>query len=159
MSQFRIRDARGRDREAIGALWQELMAHHQALDRRFTIAPEGEKKYMRHAVDMMRSSNARVLVAENIETEEIVAYIMGELQARPPIALPGTYGFISDICVLEAWRGLGVGRALYEEMRQWFVARKAIAIELYTSETNPAALAFWAEMGLKPFLKLLHLDL
>ena len=159
MSQFRIRDARGRDREAIGALWRELMQHHQSLDSRFTTAPDGEKKYIRHAMDMMRSNNARVLVAENIETEEIVAYIMGELQVRPPIALPGTYGFISDICVLESWRHQGVGRALFEEMQRWFIARKAIAIELYISEVNPAALGFWEEMGLRPFLKLLHLDL
>ena len=42
---------------------------------------------------------------------------------------------------------------------RWFVTRKAIAVELYIAESNPAALAFWREMGLQPFLKLLHEDL
>jgi GNAT superfamily N-acetyltransferase len=159
MSEFRVRDARGGDREAIGRLWRQLMDHHRSLDARFTIAPDGQTKYVRHAVEMMRSSNARVLVAEGIESGEIIGYVMGELQARPPIALPGLYGFISDICVEEPWRSQGVGRALYLEMRRWFVTRKAIAVELYISESNPAADGFWTEMGLQPFLKLMHEDL
>lgn len=159
MNQFRIRDARSGDREAIGLLWRELMAYHRSLDSRFTIAPDGEQKYMRHAQEMMRSRNARVLVAEEINTGEIVAYLMGELQSRPPIAMPGTYGFISDICVHSAWRHCGVGRALFEEIKRWFIDRKATAIELYIAEANPTAAAFWQAMGLDSFLKLMHLDL
>ena len=159
MSSFRIRDARGGDREAVGALWLELMAYHRALDPRFTIAPDGEQRYIRHAVDMMRSRDGRVLVAESIDGGRVVGYIMGEIQVRPPIALPGRYGFISDICVEAAWRRQGVGRALFEEMYRWFVARKASAIELYIAVANPAATRFWEAMGLSPFLTLLHRDL
>src|SRR5437868_8065079 len=104
MSEFRVREARGGDRESIGTLWRDLMEHHQSLDPRFTIAPDGEKKYVRHVVEMIRTTNARVIVAESIDSGEIIAFIMGELQPRPPIALPGLYGFISDICVHQTWR-------------------------------------------------------
>ena len=159
MREFTVREARGRDRDVIGGLWAELMAHHRGLDARFTIAPDGEKKYMRHVQEMMRSSNARVLVAECAVTTRVVGYVMGEMQARPPISLPGLYGFISDIYISDDWRGNGVGRGLYEEVRRWFVTRKAVAVELYIAEANPAARAFWTEMGLRPFLTLMHEDL
>lgn len=159
MSEFRVRQARVGDRDAIGTLWLDLMEYHRSVDSRFTIASDGQKKYSRHIVEMIRSTNSRVLVAESIETGALIAYITGELQARPPIALPGLYGFVSEICVEQTWRGQGIGRALYRELRAWFVTRKAIAVELYISESNPSALAFWDEMGLKPFLKLLHEDL
>jgi ribosomal protein S18 acetylase RimI-like enzyme len=159
MIEFLVRDARRSDRDAIGCLWRLLMEYHRDIDSRFTIAPDGETKYVRHACEMMRSANARVVVAESIESGEIVAYIMGELQPRPAIALPGLYGFISDIYVLEGWRQRGVGRSLYDELRRWFVNRKAIAVELYIAESNPAAQVFWQDMGLRPFLKLLHDDL
>ena len=159
MTSFRIREAKSADREAIGLLWLELMTYHRALDSRFTIAPGGEQKYMRHAIDMMRSRNAMVLVAEDIATGEVIGFLMGEIQTRPAIAMSGLYGFISDICVHEGWRHQGIGRALFEEITRWFKARKAQAIELYIAEENPESAEFWYAMGMKPFLKLLHLDL
>ncbi len=158
-AEVRIREARSVDLPAIGALWRELMAHHYALDPRFLVAPDAEKKYARHAHEMLRSRDARVLVAESEVSAQVVAFLMGEIQNRPPIALPGRYGFISDICVTADWRHRGVGRALFGEMRQWFLARKVTAIELYVAEANPASNAFWQEMGMQPFLRLMRQDL
>ena len=159
MPEYKIRDARGGDRDAIGHLWRELMDHHRSLDARFAIAADGERMYVRHVLEMVRSSDARVRIAESLEPVRAIGYIMGELQARPPIALPGLYGFVSDLYVVEPWRSRGVGRALYQELRRWFVTRKAMAVELYTAELNPEAQAFWAEMGLAPFLTLMHGEL
>ena len=159
MNGFRIRDARRPDCEAIGVLWAELMAHHRKLDGRFAVPSDGQQRYVRHLQEMIRSRDARVLVAEEVATGALVGYLMGELQTRPVTALPGLYGFISDACVTEGWRHHGVGRALFTEIRRWFVDRKARAVELYAAEHNPAALAFWEAMGLEPFLKLMHLEL
>ena len=159
MTGLQVRDARGFDKEIIGTMWRELMAHHRALDSRFTVAPDGERRYVRHVHDMMRSRDARVLIAEVGERGPVVGYIVAELQSRPPMALPGVYGFISDLYVRENCRQQGVGSVLFSEAKRWFVARKAVAIELYVAENNPAARAFWQSMGLNPFLKLMHHDL
>jgi len=159
MNGFRIREARPVDRTAVGRLWVELMAYHRALDPRFVVAADGEQKYIRHVHEMMRSRDARVIVAEAIATGEIVAYILGEIQVRPPMALPGVYGFVSDIYVQDDWRRHGVGQALFEHLKLWFVSRRASAIELYIADSNPAAGAFWRAMGLAPLLILLHIDL
>ena len=159
MVRFRIREARRGDGDAIGALWTELMTHHRALDARFTVSPDGRKQYTRHAIEMIRSRDARVLVAEDAASGSVIAYIIGELQSRPAKSLPGLYGFISDVCVHEQWRRDGLGRALCADMLAWFRSRGAKAVELYVAEANPAAIAFWTEMGLAPFLRLMHLDL
>ena len=159
MDGFQVRKARVADRFAIAALWRELMTLHTLLDARFQMAPEGEQKYARHAQDTIRDRNGQVFVAEASDTGELVGFLLGELQTRPPKTMPGVYGFISDVYVSEAWRQRGVGSALFEEMRLWCAAHKAKAIELYVAEDNPAALAFWQSMGLKPFLRLVHLDL
>ncbi len=156
---FVIRDARPPDRAKIGLLWRELMALHRALDPRFTVGPDGEQEYLRGIHEKMRSRDARVLVAEARETRSVIGYVVGEIHVRPAMSLSGRYGFLSDICVLEAWRQRGVGRALFLEMQRWFVARRASAVELYVAEANPNAAAFWDAMGFRPFLKLLHLDL
>jgi len=159
MDGFRVREARVADRFVIAAMWRELMALHHNLDARFVIAADGEKKYARYVQDTIRSDDGVVFVAEEGATGLMRGYLLGELQARPPKAMPGLYGFISDLYVSEEWRHRGVGSALFEEMRLWSKAHKAIALELYVSESNPAALAFWQSMGLEPLLKLVHLDL
>ncbi len=159
MDGFRVRRARVADRFAIAGLWRELMTLHTGLDARFQMAPDGEQKYARHAQETMRERNGYVLVAEESATGDLIGFVLGELQTRPPKTMPGVYGFISDMYVREAWRQRGVGSALFEEMRLWCAAHKATALELYVAEDNPAALAFWQSMGFQPFLKLVHLDL
>ena len=159
MNGLRIRDARRYDSEGIGNLWRELMQFHRSLDPRFDYAPEAEHRYIRHVLEMMRSRDARVIVAEEALTGQLVGYLMGELQTRYVSPVPGTYGFISDAFVREDQRQRGVGTALFEEARRWFVSRKALAIELYVAESNPMGQKFWQTLGLEPYIKLLHLDL
>ena len=159
MAQFHIRKAIQSDKDSIVKLWDDLMLYHRSLDSRFVADPDGRRKYRTHAQEMIRSGSCQILVAENIENSEIVGYLMGEIQSRPPSALPGVYGFISDIFVSELWRQQGVGKALFFEMRCWFQLKTATAIELYVAYANPAATHFWTAMGLNPFLTLMHLDL
>lgn len=156
---FLIRAARSEEREVIASLWRELMEMHRRLDPRFTLARDAERQYARHIRAMIQSRDALVLVACDRLTDEVLGFLVGELQSRSPKVMPGLYGFISDIYVREAWRQRGVGKALCVEMLHWFRVRKAVAVELYVAEANPAARAFWQSLGLTPFLQLLHLDL
>jgi GNAT superfamily N-acetyltransferase len=159
MAEFRVREARRADAEAIGAFWYALMSHHHRLDPRVHVSREGQQQYIRHTLAMIRSRDARVLVAEDTATGTLLGYLMGELQSRSFAVNIGVYGFISDMFVLEARRHEGIGRALFEEMRRWFALRGANAIELYASVVNAESQGFWKAMGLEPFLTLMHLDL
>lgn len=159
MTAYLIREARTSEKDTIASLWYSLMKEHNALDPRFQVADDAMKKYARHLHEMIRTKNGRVLVAEVKDSSILVGFMMGEIQPRPPIALPGNYGFISDLYVCTDWRRQGVARSLFLEMSRWFQSRKAASIELYAAESNPAAVAFWQSMGLKPFLRLHRLDL
>lgn len=156
---FRVREARRGDVEAITAMWEELMALHLALDGRFAVAPDGANIYKRHIEDLLRSRDGRVLLAEATESGEAVGYMQGELLPRSGIAPPGLYGLISDVFVQASWRQHGVGRALFEEMRRWFIARKVQTIQLYVATANPQALTFWEAVGMQPYMHVLQQDL
>lgn len=159
MSGIRIREARASERHTISLLWQESIALHQMLDPRVAPAPDAVTIYSRHIHDLIQSRDGLVLVAENQASGEIVGYLCGEIQERPPISRPERHGFISDLYVQEAWRRQGVATALFAELRLWCKLRRAASIELYISEHNADALAFWQTLGFNPFLKLVHLDL
>jgi GNAT superfamily N-acetyltransferase len=157
--QFYVRDARRSDVETIVAMWRELMTLHGALDPRFAIAPDGENIYKRHIEEMLRSRDGRVLLAEAIESGEAVGYMQGELLPRSGIAPPGLYGLISDVFVRDNWRQRGVGRALFVEMRRWFVERKVQTMQLYVAAANPDAQAFWESVGMRPYMVVLQQEL
>ncbi|MBR6383673.1 MAG: GNAT family N-acetyltransferase [Lachnospiraceae bacterium] len=58
--------------------------------------------------------------------------------------------YIDDICVDEAARGKGVGRMLYEHVKEYAIEKGFYNITLNVWECNPTAIKFYESMGLKP---------
>ncbi|MBR6349299.1 MAG: GNAT family N-acetyltransferase [Lachnospiraceae bacterium] len=58
--------------------------------------------------------------------------------------------YIDDICVDEAARGLGIGRALYEYIKDFARENGFYNITLNVWSCNPGAIRFYESMGLKP---------
>ncbi len=58
--------------------------------------------------------------------------------------------YVDDICVDEAARGKGVGRALYEHVRVYAAEKKCDSITLNVWSCNPTAIRFYESMGMKP---------
>ena len=59
--------------------------------------------------------------------------------------------YIDDICVDEAARGLGAGRALYGHIRAFARQRGCYNVTLNVWSCNPGAMAFYERLGLKPY--------
>ncbi len=58
--------------------------------------------------------------------------------------------YIDDICVDEAFRGCGVGKALYEYVKDYAGKQGCYNITLNVWECNPGARKFYEALGLKP---------
>jgi len=59
--------------------------------------------------------------------------------------------YIDDICVDEAARGLGVGRALYEAILAFARQKGCYNVTLNVWTCNPGAMRFYEKLGLKPY--------
>lgn len=59
--------------------------------------------------------------------------------------------YIDDICVDEAARGQGVGRALFERIRDYAREQGAYNVTLNVWTCNPGAMAFYEKLGLVPY--------
>ena len=59
--------------------------------------------------------------------------------------------YIDDICVDEAARGQGVGRALYEYILAFAREKGAYNVTLNVWTCNPGAMAFYEKLGLTPY--------
>ena len=59
--------------------------------------------------------------------------------------------YIDDICVDEAARGLGVGRALYDHILAYARQKGCYNVTLNVWTCNPGAMRFYEKLGLKPY--------
>ena len=59
--------------------------------------------------------------------------------------------YIDDICVDEAARGLGVGRALYAHILAHARQKGCYNVTLNVWTCNPGAMQFYEKLGLKPY--------
>ena len=59
--------------------------------------------------------------------------------------------YIDDICVDEAARGQGVGRMLFERIREYARELGAYNVTLNVWSCNPGAMAFYEKLGLVPY--------
>ena len=59
--------------------------------------------------------------------------------------------YIDDICVDEAARGQGAGRALYEHILAFAREKGAYNVTLNVWTCNPGAMAFYERLGLTPY--------
>ena len=58
--------------------------------------------------------------------------------------------YIDDLCVDEACRGKGVGKAIYQEILRYAKMRKCYNVTLNVWTCNEKAMKFYEAMGLKP---------
>ncbi len=59
--------------------------------------------------------------------------------------------YIDDICVDEAARGMGAGRALYEAILEYARGRGCYNVTLNVWSCNPGAMKFYEKLGMAPY--------
>ena len=155
-SKVEIRRARARDVPGIVTLWQELQHANTGYDKRLAVKPSAPSWYEAFIRLQIDHENACVLVAD--VDGEVAGYVFGQVMQRPTLA-EGDCGYVADLCVGEAYRGRGIGRKLFLDIRHWFVRADVKHLEVQVVRGNPASQAFWRKMGFDEFLRTLRSEL
>ena len=151
-----VRPAAPRDLPEIVSLWQTLQATSAAYEPRLAPNDTAPLWFADFLGGQMTNDQARVLVA--VTDDGVVGYAFGQILRRPTLIV-GDCGYVADLCVRESMRGRGIGRRLFNELRDWFQAQGLHALEAQIVRANPASQAFWRKMGFGDFLRTLRTDL
>jgi len=150
-----IRRAVPADRAALGGLWGELMDFHRGLDpNTFALADDALSRWLEWLDMLMADENRVVLVAA--AGADIVGYVHGTVDERPPVYRQRRHGTICEICVTEGWRRRGVGSRLVAALFDWFRERGLTAVHVGAAACNPVSNAFWRHMGFEPYTVLMQ---
>lgn len=148
-----IRPAVAGDIPEIVALWRVLQETSALYEPRLAPNRNAVEWFADYLTGQLDNADAAVYVA--IAGNAIAGYVFGQVHRRPTL-VSGDCGYVADLCVAEGQRGRGIGRRLFEALRDWFHARGLRAIELQVVRANPASQAFWRKMGFGDFLRTLR---
>jgi len=141
----------------IARLWRHMMDGHRALDVRFALDRRAEEEFAEYLRDVLENYLHAVFVATR--EEEIVGYAVVAEMENPPVFELKRYGFVCEICVAPRQEGQGIGKVLFERATRWFKLRGLTVVQLNVSPHNARGVRFYEQLGFKPFLNILWLDL
>jgi ribosomal protein S18 acetylase RimI-like enzyme len=82
-----------------------------------------------------------------------VGFVIGVIQENGPLISPERLGYVSIMVVDKAHRNIGIGNALWTELRKWFLAKEIRYFELCTEFGNTLSGSFWKNRGFDTFLE------
>ncbi|HWU00710.1 MAG TPA: GNAT family N-acetyltransferase [Terriglobales bacterium] len=152
MHELSLRPAEAADHENLKLGLIALQAHESALhDSRLDPAATAEP-YLAWMLGQVAAADGLCLVAR--QQDSFVGFIAGWVEkAENPAETDDstTFGYISDICLLPRWRGLGLSGQLLAAMEQHFSGRAIRRLRISTLANNRAALGAYRSAGFQPY--------
>ena len=141
-----IRDARIKDSKNVLPVWDEFIDYHKritAMD--FEMVDGAREMWRKYFETHVRSRNRKAIVAE--QAGEIVGFLLGEIQKRPPVFTTIHQGYVDSIGVLESRRHLGIGTLMLDAFTAWAKGKEMPHIVLLVAVENAPAIKCYEKCG------------
>ncbi len=145
---FVVRTATPADADKMLTLWQEASQMLTKADSRFRLAPDADVRWRSALQDWLSRDDTAVLVAESTVREgQLIGYIVGSVVDNEPTLIPERYGYVSDLTVDSHGKASGIGRNLFDALKNWFRGQGVTHVEARVPRRHPIAQAFWRALG------------
>lgn len=135
-----------------------LMRHHHSADpRRFLSVDDAQTGYGQYLISQISNPNSVVMVAE--QAGSVVGYVYADIETTSWRDLRGPCGFVHDVYVDESARQKGIGRDLMRAALDWIRSRGRSQVVLWTKTRNDHAQHLFAELGFRPTMTEMTLDM
>lgn len=148
MSKSIIRKAEPRDLEAINRLLRQVLAVHNQT-RPDLFRAKGKKYKDEGILEIIEEDYFPIFVYE--EDGIVLGYAFCHEQFLcNDIELSVKTLYIDDLCVDESARGRGIGKALFDYVKEYATTKGFYNVTLHVWNGNTAAQNFYESMGMKP---------
>ena len=143
-----IRKATPQDIPDICRLLEQVLAVHHA-GRPDLFRAQGKKYNEKDLQEMLKRQENPIFVYD--DDGHVAGYIMCQEQTKCGSALmPVKTLYIDDLCVDEGARGKGIGRKLFQHVKDYARENGFYNVTLHVWNCNPGAMKFYESLGLKP---------
>ncbi len=148
-SDYMIRRAKEKDVEVIQELLVQVLKVHN--DGRPDIFKKNGYKYTKdELIDIIQNDCTPVFVYENDKGEVLghcFCIVNDNREKCHSYAYKNIY--IDDLCVKESERGKGIGKALYQFVKEYALRNEFHNVTLHAWECNQNAVNFYKSLGMK----------
>ncbi len=148
-----IRQAEEKDIYALSKLHKKFIQEHaQLYDSVFyALSSDATEQWTQWVKKMLQNKSIGFFIAE--EQNEIVGYVSGWIEERPPIYSLNKTGYLSNLFIIPQERKKGIGSNLHKALLGWFKTKKIKYIELSVNAQAAPAYAAWSAFGYKEVAK------
>ncbi len=126
--------------------------HNASTDARIVPAPVSEIEFAAGLREVLAGPTGTVFVAE-LEGR-LAGFIRAGVEHNAPDRLPEHHVGIGYLYVEPSARRQGVGRRLFEAVREWAASQEGVAhFEMTVLNEDGQAEAFWRSLGFSPFIQ------
>ena len=145
-----VREGDWGDYELLRAAIREEQ-HIHAVNRPDIFADLEDSPFGREDFEkLMEEENSFFLVAEADGRAAGICNVKLKQAPAHPVVVPRRYAYIDDICILEDFRHMGVGKALYEALADIIRPMGINRVELKVWAFNESAMGFYKALGMNP---------
>ena len=146
--RMHIRKATKKDLKALVELSVQLMAEHERKFPTFEkLAKDFRAQQMKYFKNVISKRIGAFFVA--IENGKIIGMILGKEEKNLPIFAETRIGQVVAFYVLPEFRGKGVGRKLFAEMKKWFRKKGFRTVGLNFISKNTKVKKLYKELGFR----------
>lgn len=135
-----VRKARKEDFESLVNLRLELLKYENSLNSENKFNESRIEKSRELISTYLKRKNSVFFVAEDVESNHLIAYIHGTKDENPD----ELEGYIQGLFVEYNYRNQGVGKLLIDALKKWFDGKKH---GLTTDKNNKLSLSFYKKHG------------
>jgi len=146
-----IRAGRIKDAEKTLPIWDQFVEYHRRISAfDFDMVDSAREMWAKYFERHVRSRTRQAIVAER--AGEIVGFLLGEIQKRPPIFVMPRQAYVDSIGVLERYRNQGIGSMMLDAFAEWARAKAMPYIMLFVAVENDAARHFYEKRGFRSMM-------
>jgi ribosomal protein S18 acetylase RimI-like enzyme len=143
-----IRSGRLKDAAKALPVWDEFMDFHKRISAMdFEMVNKAREMWVKYFERHVRSRIRKAIVAE--QDGEIIGFLLGEIQKRPPIFATSHRGYVDSIGVLESKRKQGIATLMLDSFAEWADGKGMLYILLNVAVENDIAGRLYEKQGFK----------